>query len=67
MRSNAAEPSFGGPPGPSHFRFGADDASELAAAVTHQVAEAVMEVIGSLFWTRLAAGYLTAALGPQFQ
>jgi hypothetical protein len=67
MRSSAAEPSFGRPPGPRHFRFGAADASELAVAVTHQIAEAVMEVAGPLFWTMLAAGYLTAVVGQQLQ
>jgi hypothetical protein len=67
MRSSAAEPSFGRPPGPRHFRFGADDARELAVAVTHQLAEAVIEVAGPRFWTMLAAGYLTAALGQQCQ
>jgi hypothetical protein len=63
MRNSAAEPAFGRHPEPHQSGFIANNASELAVTIAHQIAEAVMVVAGPLFWALLAAGYLTAALG----
>jgi hypothetical protein len=66
MRASAVEPYLRGRL--RHPRYdGAPETWDLAAAIAHQVAQAVMDVAGPLFWAVLVVGFVAGALGIGFQ
>jgi hypothetical protein len=71
MRAGTAEARFdrnvedGDFGNPGHDGLGGSrETGAFAAAVAHQLAEAIMTVAGSLFWVMLAVAWLSAVLGP---
>jgi hypothetical protein len=45
---------------------GAPETGDLAVAIAHQIAQAMMDVAGPLFWAVLVVGFAAAALGIGF-
>jgi hypothetical protein len=66
MRSDAGEPHFRWDLRQSNFRRGAAERSDSAVAMAHQIAEAVMEIAGPLFWAALVVGFVTDVLRVGF-
>jgi hypothetical protein len=67
MRSGAAQSRFNSwDLQHSHFEWRAATPRDPAVAVAHQIAEAVMEVAGPLFWGALLLAFVTSLLGPDF-
>jgi hypothetical protein len=45
---------------------GADETGDPAVVIAHEIAQAVMDVAGPLFWAALIVGFAAGALGIGF-
>jgi hypothetical protein len=66
MRSEAAGSRFSDDVRHSRFEWDAAETPDLAVAMTHQIAQAVMEIVGPLFWVALVVGFVAAECGLSF-
>ncbi|HUC72642.1 MAG TPA: hypothetical protein VMS01_15745 [Stellaceae bacterium] len=66
MQSGAARQPFNDDVRHSHFERDAAERADIAVAVAHLTARAVMAVAGPLFWTALVVGFVAGVRGVGF-